>query len=56
MNLIIVLHCLIKSIEKKQPSSRVEKIYVKTSFNIPFSSTEIPINYLHNKSVLLPIN
>ena len=29
------LDCFYNEIENKQPSSRVEKIYVKTSFNIP---------------------
>ena len=27
--------------EKKQPSSRVEKIYVKTSFNIPLGTDHL---------------
>ena len=33
----VFLDCFYNSIEKKQPSSRVEKIYVKTSFNIPLT-------------------
>jgi hypothetical protein len=37
-------------IEKKQPSSRVEKIYVKTSFNIPLS-----VNQLENKVVVTTV-
>ena len=31
----VFLDCFYNQIEKKQPSSRVEKIYAKTSFNIP---------------------
>jgi hypothetical protein len=40
----------ILEIEKKQPSSRVEKIYVKTSFNIPLS-----VNQLENKVVVTTV-
>ena len=37
------LDCFYNYIEKKQPSSRIEKyIYVKTSFNIPLT-----MNYLY---------
>jgi len=33
----VFLDCFYNEIEKKQPSARVEKIYVKTSFNIPLN-------------------
>jgi hypothetical protein len=31
----VFLDCFYNEFEKKQPSSRVEKLYVKTSFDIP---------------------
>ena len=37
----VFLDCFYNWIEKKQPSSRVEKINVKTSFNIPLSHYNI---------------
>jgi hypothetical protein len=33
----VFLDCFYNQIEKKQPSSRVEKIHVKTSINIPLN-------------------
>jgi len=46
----LFLDCFNNQIEKKQPSSRVEKIYVKTSFNIPLS-----VNQLENKVVVTTV-
>jgi hypothetical protein len=38
----VFLDCFYNQIEKKQPLSRVEKIYVKTSFNTPLSKNNNP--------------
>jgi hypothetical protein len=38
------LDCFYNLIEKKQPPSRVEKIYVKTSFNIPLMAGVVKPN------------
>jgi hypothetical protein len=50
MGVQIIFGLFYNQIEKKQPSSRVEKIYVKTSFNIPLS-----VNQLENKVVVTTV-
>ena len=50
MGVQIIFGLFYNQIEKEQPSSRVEKIYVKTSFNIPLS-----VNQLENKVVVTTV-
>jgi hypothetical protein len=50
MGVQIIFGLFYNQIEKKQSSSRVEKIYVKTSFNIPLS-----VNQLENKVVVTTV-